>query len=78
VEATDALAILRFIVGLPAPRIPSCPAIGELVTADNRPTFWGDVNGDGQIGADDALLILRFVVGLPIAAPVGTPVAVSQ
>ena len=49
VSATDALQILKYVVG--------------KATLSPRQQRLADTNGDGAIGAADALCILQYVVG---------------
>ncbi len=61
VNLTDAIAILKMIVGLP-------------VNGANQPlspyqALAADFDGDGSIALNDAIGVLRHVVGLPAAAP---------
>ena len=61
VDAVDALAILRFVAGLP-PLIQTepCDDIGSAGGA------FGDVDCDGDVDAVDALKVLRHVASLPV------------
>jgi hypothetical protein len=59
VDAVDALAILRFVAGLP-PLVQQepCDDVGASGAA------FGDLDCDGDVDAVDALAVLRFVADL--------------
>lgn len=63
VDAVDALAILRFVAGLPPlAQTEPCDDVGSAGAA------FGDLDCDGDVDAVDALAVLGFVAGLsPLA-----------
>ncbi len=64
VSADDALALLRYLAGVPQGPFPPCPAIGFVRNGG----VFGDVNCDGTIDGHDALLVIRHSAGLPTRA----------
>lgn len=81
VDSADALAILRFLAGMPW-SVPGCPPLDGAQPADSpippsaSPTPHaehkrGDINCDGAVNVLDALAILRYAAGFPVALPPG-------
>ena len=73
VDTVDALAILRYVAGLP-PLLQNepCPDVGSDIGGGD---IFGDVGCDGVVDSVDGLRALRHTAGLPpLSAPVGCPV----
>lgn len=68
VTASDALKVLRHIVGLPVVQKEPCDDIGT-----GGPPVQGDVDCSDAVTASDALKVLRYIVGLPNTLPPGCP-----
>jgi len=64
VAADDALALLRYLAGVPQGPFPPCPPIGFV----KHNGVFGDVNCDGTIDGHDALLVIRHSAGLSTQA----------
>ena len=62
VTATDALALLRYVGGLPVETPPGCPAIGDgsggVQPASGGPALQGDVDCNSVVDAADARSVL--------------------
>jgi hypothetical protein len=70
VDASDALAILRYGAGMAVTQNEPCPDIG-LSSVDQD--LFGDVDCDDDVDSVDGLLVLRFTAGLPVDLPPGCP-----
>ncbi len=69
IQATDALAGLQQVAGLPVNQQPDCPTLGgalpAALPAGDPPALFGDVDCDNDVDAVDALKVLQFVAALP-------------
>jgi hypothetical protein len=76
VNAVDALAALRYVLGLSATQAPGCLPFDDdsgldFVPQGNGVPVFGDVDCNHRVDAVDALFILRFVAALPVDLPGG-------